>query len=558
MKKNLILVIVGVLVVALVAGAVLLGIFGGRGEDPTTAPSTQGTGPAPTNNSTGTTGPVHTHDYTQRDAEPSCTQGGYTVFTCACGDTYKEETVAALGHDFGEWETVKPATEEAEGLRQRKCKRCDVTEEEVLPKLDATHTHDYTEKVVEPTCTEEGYTYFTCACGDSYKENTVAALGHAWSEWETVSKSSCTTSGSKSRACSACGLSQTEAVPATGHHYGAWTVVTEPTCEETGMERSRCSVCAVEDTRSIAALGHDYEEKTEAPTCTKTGSKTETCKRCGKTTRTTLPPVDHSWSEWMPRSAANCTEGGEEYRNCASCGEKETRTVAPGHSWGEWEVTKPATRTEPGIRERTCRACGAKETMEAFRDKDGHSHDWVNTTVDATCEEAGYIWQTCSYCGYERRKPGSSFNSTNGSNSEGHGWSEWVTTKEPTTESPGEEQRTCRYCGEIQVAILPMLSEDGSSYESYIDPAIEIEQTWIGGELVTRYFYKDIMIRDYRTWGEPISIWVNEDDSVTVQYHNIAGELVEATVGQPPDGYSVLFGIKDDGTHYINTIGQPG
>lgn len=41
----------------------------------------------------------------------------------------------AAGHTFGEWETVKPATEEAEGSEQRACSVCGKTETRVIPKL---------------------------------------------------------------------------------------------------------------------------------------------------------------------------------------------------------------------------------------------------------------------------------------------------------------------------------------------------------------------------------------------------------------------------------------
>ncbi len=43
-----------------------------------------------------------------------------------------------------------------------------------------THTHSYTEAVVAPTCTEQGYTIHQCQCGDSYKDGYVDALGHSY------------------------------------------------------------------------------------------------------------------------------------------------------------------------------------------------------------------------------------------------------------------------------------------------------------------------------------------------------------------------------------------
>ena len=40
------------------------------------------------------------------------------------------------------------------------------------------HKHDYNAKVYTPTCTDKGYTTYTCECGDSYIDNYVNAKGH--------------------------------------------------------------------------------------------------------------------------------------------------------------------------------------------------------------------------------------------------------------------------------------------------------------------------------------------------------------------------------------------
>lgn len=42
------------------------------------------------------------------------------------------------------------------------------------------HVHEYTKVVTEPTCTEQGYTTYTCKCGHSYTDDYVDALGHIW------------------------------------------------------------------------------------------------------------------------------------------------------------------------------------------------------------------------------------------------------------------------------------------------------------------------------------------------------------------------------------------
>ena len=47
-----------------------------------------------------------------------------------------------------------------------------------LTVLATDHTHTYTPAVTAPTCTEQGYTTYICACGDSYVADYVEATGH--------------------------------------------------------------------------------------------------------------------------------------------------------------------------------------------------------------------------------------------------------------------------------------------------------------------------------------------------------------------------------------------
>lgn len=53
---------------------------------------------------------VHEHDYVTVEADPTCTEQGYTTYTCACGDSYMDDYVEATGHEFGDWMiTAEPA-----------------------------------------------------------------------------------------------------------------------------------------------------------------------------------------------------------------------------------------------------------------------------------------------------------------------------------------------------------------------------------------------------------------------------------------------------------------
>ena len=44
--------------------------------------------------------PSHEHSYSSSIVGPTCTTGGYTLYYCSCGDSYKAEETAALGHDW--------------------------------------------------------------------------------------------------------------------------------------------------------------------------------------------------------------------------------------------------------------------------------------------------------------------------------------------------------------------------------------------------------------------------------------------------------------------------
>ena len=75
------------------------------------------------------------------------------------------------------------------------------------------HEHKYTENVVAPTCESVGYTEHVCECGDSYKDNEVAATGHSYGEWKTVKEPQIGKPGLKEKVC-ACGDKVEEEIPA--------------------------------------------------------------------------------------------------------------------------------------------------------------------------------------------------------------------------------------------------------------------------------------------------------------------------------------------------------
>ena len=81
--------------------------------------------------------------------------------------------------------------------------------------------HTITDEVTAPTCTEKGYTTHTCACGYSYTDTEVAALGHT-EVTDAAVAATCTTAGlTEGKHCSVCSeiLVAQEEVEALGHNY---------------------------------------------------------------------------------------------------------------------------------------------------------------------------------------------------------------------------------------------------------------------------------------------------------------------------------------------------
>ena len=79
-----------------------------------------------------------------------------------------------------------------------------------------SHTHSYKDVVTAPTCTEKGYTTHTCACGDSYVDTYVDALGHAWDNGKVTKEPTATETGVRTYTCTRCSATKTETIPATG------------------------------------------------------------------------------------------------------------------------------------------------------------------------------------------------------------------------------------------------------------------------------------------------------------------------------------------------------
>jgi len=354
----------------------------------------------------------HKHAYSiESVTPPTCTEAGYTTYVCDCGDSYRDNEVAALQHIWG------TPVQNGDGTHTATCER------------DGTHKNTvnctYTEDVTAPTCTDKGYTTFTCDCGYTYVGAEVNATDHKWGTpvmngdgthtvtcehdsehtdvidctyTEKVTAPTCTAAGFTTFTC-ACGYSYTDnEVAAKGHTYD------EDTWTTTGSHHYHAATCGCEGEMKDSAA-HTFETQTVAATCTAGGFTTYTC-ACGYTYAADHTPAKgHSVATWTEKSAVifdntkcefTVTYEGE----CATCRETATKTEqAERHSTYE-RVTKTATCAADGEKSTFCASKDCKYNTVALKTtsyKDTATHAW-NDKKDVEASTATMDVYKCLNC----------------------------------------------------------------------------------------------------------------------------------------------------------------
>lgn len=351
---------------------------------------------------------------------PDCETAGYTINTCdICGHEWNTNPTEALGHDWSAW------ADNNNGTHTRTCKdeTCVYGENGAAKTETASCTKENAEAVVtEPTCTEGGYTTYTCNdCGFVWTDDATSATGHHFTKQtkKTDSKyqrstKDCVTDWTYWYCCDNCDVSaETEKdkyaneadlywvrEAAAGHKYDAKTatedyLATVATCTEKATYYYSCSVCGTSSEGTAnektfvhgSALGHDWQN-----------------------------------TETYLKSEADCINNEVYYKECSRCNissENETGATwekadtKSGHDFEDgYTEGVAATCTEEGVVEHyTCNVCNkhfkADKTTEIAADKltiAALKHNFEDVPAKAaTCEEAGYTnHKQCQRegCGY--------------------------------------------------------------------------------------------------------------------------------------------------------------
>ncbi len=234
----------------------------------------------------------------------------------------------------------------------------------VFAKFTSAHVHSFTTEITTATCVKEGFTTYSCTCGESYIGNITSALGHVE---QTVSSVS-------------------------------------PTCTTGGLSQgSICTVCGeiVEAQDYTAPLGHDFGDFVSNNDASELadGTKTAFCQR--EDCEQTLTVTDEGTMLEQTGYTLTYMALGEVYLVDTfaegEIPEIPTPEVAGRvfEGWfldnGEWEnpFTELYLEVE-GI---------ARQITVYAKFNASHEHTYQTADVDATCTEAGYTSNTCS-CGF--------------------------------------------------------------------------------------------------------------------------------------------------------------
>lgn len=130
-------------------------------------------------------------------------------FVCACSMPNDSNTIGTMESFSNESDFSEPIDSETHSTETDRT--------EIYP---TEHDHQWTVIVTQPTCEENGFTTFSCLCGESFIYDETLATGHDWMQATCTEAKSCATCGAtegvakghnwKGATCSVCGYSNVD------------------------------------------------------------------------------------------------------------------------------------------------------------------------------------------------------------------------------------------------------------------------------------------------------------------------------------------------------------
>ena len=195
-----------------------------------------------------------------------------------------------------------------------------------------SHTHEYTETTIPPTCLDRGYTEYKCSCGDNYVDDYVPKTGHDFSSYISNNDATYEADGTKTAYCRNNGCSAKNTITDYGSkippkHEHSYTVKeVSPTCYYQGYTLHECA-CGENYKDNWVAPEHSYKKTVTASTCQSEGYSTYTCSVCGFYYTDNYTSVkEHSFTNYISDGNATYEADGTKTSRCDTC--YQTKTIA--------------------------------------------------------------------------------------------------------------------------------------------------------------------------------------------------------------------------------------
>lgn len=386
----------------------------------------------------------HNYFIEQERVDPTCTEDGYVIMACECGESHNE-LLPATGHK----EVVDAAVEAtclSTGLTEGShCEVCG----EIFVAQEETPLGGHTEVILSgeaATCQSTGWTdgVICSVCETVLKEQEQTPMVDHMEELIPGVAATCTEPGLTDGAvCAFCNMEMTaqEVIPALGHTEN-YVPAVAPTCSATGQtEGTKCALCSMvmSGCETVAKLPHtEMVLRPVEPTCSAEG-KTEGkyCMDCGYVieAQATIPPLAHTPQVIESVSPTCATVGWTEGSRCEICSEilEEPQRIPTTAHTVQLLEGHDATCSQTGLTDGAmCSVCETvlEQQLEIPRLEHQYDHG---------CD------LDCNVCGAERL-------------SVTHAFGEWMVLREATKDAPGEQYRLCRHCTFRETRAIPMLT----------------------------------------------------------------------------------------------------
>lgn len=262
------------------------------------------------------------------------------------------------------------------------------------------HECSFTEKTIEPTCEAAGYTFYECSCGNSYKDNEIKAIGHAYGDWEIISQPTLDVKGSARRVCSNDNSHiEAKVLPAL-IDATVWSEKSRVEVPEADAIYITYTSIYGDVVFKLAAHEHVYGEWIILvnPTYDNAGMAQKVCESNSSHIETVVLPTLNDSSVWSEKSRDEASEKDTIYITYTSIyGDVVIKVISHEHTYSEWSILINPTFDNVGMAQRVCQSDNSHIETEVLPTLNDTSLWSIKEISQSSCISSGYAIYTSIY-----------------------------------------------------------------------------------------------------------------------------------------------------------------